>query len=506
MKLVAANLVFATDTFSTAFTNINKLLYFANTDALTANSTEGSTTGNAALVGTFTASNVAVTGALRGGTLATPAALNISSNAIFNGALATFVANLTVNSISTFISNSTISGNSSVAVLTVTGNSTVSEATLGGTNLKVSSIIIANGVSTFNNTFAVVSNTSISGNSTVLAFGVTTNSTVTNTYIAGTNVTVNAVTTMLKNVFMSGDLTVTGSLNASLGAANCLSLLIGNSTVNVSSNSTVLFIGNSTVSITMNSTTFSGTANNATNLNGVAAASYVQNTDSRTLSGNLVIAGTNTVISSNLFITGTTWSIGNSTVNAGSNSTVLFVGNSTVSMTINTSAIASQALTLASNTTITGNLTLTGTISTFAGNSTVSKVFVGNSTVGNVGIRNTAPTVALHIGGNYQTDATNLGTINSTSNNTISFSGANYFRGTIGGACTLTFSNIPAGAGAFGFIFALANVGSNLTWPAAVKWAGGTAPTFSSNSDIIVFMTHDAGTTINASLAIKDAR
>jgi hypothetical protein len=46
------------------------------------------------------------------------------------------------------------------------------------------------------------------------------------------------------------------------------------------------------------------TANNANNLGGTAAASYVQNTDSRTLSGNLVFSGANVAFTGNLRITG----------------------------------------------------------------------------------------------------------------------------------------------------------------------------------------------------------
>jgi hypothetical protein len=63
-------------------------------------------------------------------------------------------------------------------------------------------------------------------------------------------------------------------------------------------------IGNSTVNITINSTSFSGTANNSTNLGGVVAANYVQNTDSRTLSGNLVFSGANVNFTGNLRVTG----------------------------------------------------------------------------------------------------------------------------------------------------------------------------------------------------------
>lgn len=66
-----------------------------------------------------------------------------------------------------------------------------------------------------------------------------------------------------------------------------------------------ILVGNSTVNASINSTAFNGTANNASNLGGTAAASYVQNTDSRTLSGNLTFSGANTTVSSNTLNLGT---------------------------------------------------------------------------------------------------------------------------------------------------------------------------------------------------------
>jgi hypothetical protein len=88
-----------------------------------------------------------------------------------------------------------------------------------------------------------------------------------------------------------------------------------------------LYVGNSSVYTTLNSTSFSGTSNNATNafgktesnlnvnnaltsnnssyLGGALAAAYVQNTDSRTLSGNLVFSGANNTVTGNLTISTT---------------------------------------------------------------------------------------------------------------------------------------------------------------------------------------------------------
>lgn len=51
-----------------------------------------------------------------------------------------------------------------------------------------------------------------------------------------------------------------------------------------------IHVGNTSAYSTINTTSFSGTANNSLYLGGTAAASYVQNTDSRTLSGNLTFS------------------------------------------------------------------------------------------------------------------------------------------------------------------------------------------------------------------------
>jgi hypothetical protein len=51
-------------------------------------------------------------------------------------------------------------------------------------------------------------------------------------------------------------------------------LSVGNTSSNVTANTTHIIIGNATVNVSINSTAFSGTANNATNLGGVAASGY----------------------------------------------------------------------------------------------------------------------------------------------------------------------------------------------------------------------------------------
>jgi len=129
-----------------------------------------------------------------------------------------------------------------------------------------------------------------------------------------------------------------------------------------------IYVGNSTVNVTINSTSFTGTANNTTNLGGTAAANFVQNTDSRTLSGNLVISGTYFNPSANTILLGNStqrWVISansgdfSSTVNAVTsvNSALLTVGTAFIANT--TGAYHTGTINAASHTTtgITANAT-----------------------------------------------------------------------------------------------------------------------------------------------------
>ena len=63
-------------------------------------------------------------------------------------------------------------------------------------------------------------------------------------------------------------------------------------------------------------------------------------------------------------------------------------------------------------------------------------------------------------------------------------------------ANTFTFSNPPASGKAGSFTLILTNGGSQtVNWPAAVDWAGGTAPTLTTSGvDVLTFTTVDGGT------------
>jgi hypothetical protein len=64
---------------------------------------------------------------------------------------------------------------------------------------------------------------------------------------------------------------------------------------------------------------------------------------------------------------------------------------------------------------------------------------------------------------------------------------------------TVTFSNVPASGSAYSIILSFTADGTarTITWPAAVRWPGGTAPTMTSTNnkvDTIVLYTYDGGT------------
>ena len=67
---------------------------------------------------------------------------------------------------------------------------------------------------------------------------------------------------------------------------------------------------------------------------------------------------------------------------------------------------------------------------------------------------------------------------------TLDCSLGNVFHVSLDAAITsITFSNIPAGAYGLTLAFTADGTARAVTWPAAVKWSGGTAPTLTSTSD-----------------------
>lgn len=117
-----------------------------------------------------------------------------------------------------------------------------------------------------------------------------------------------------------------------------------------------IYVGNSTVNATINSTSFTGTSNNASYLGGTAAANFIQNTDSRTLSGNLYFTGSNNYFDTTVFV-------GNSTATAiVANTTGLYPASNTVGQALGATtsrwAITGSTGTFSSTLSVTGAFTV----------------------------------------------------------------------------------------------------------------------------------------------------
>lgn len=91
---------------------------------------------------------------------------------------------------------------------------------------------------------------------------------------------------------------------------------------------------------------------------------------------------------------------------------------------------------------------------------------------------------------------------------TVNCESGNLFALTTSGNTTFTFSNPPSSGTAYGFTLKLTSGGSHtITYPASVDWAGATAPDApaSGETDVLVFITHDGGTTWYGAISIDAA-
>lgn len=91
---------------------------------------------------------------------------------------------------------------------------------------------------------------------------------------------------------------------------------------------------------------------------------------------------------------------------------------------------------------------------------------------------------------------------------TIDLTQANYFQCTAAAATAFTFSGAAAAGRAHGFVLELTNGGAyTITWPASVKWPGGTAPTLTAAGvDVLIFVTDDGGVAWRGNVSIKDSK
>jgi hypothetical protein len=316
------------------------------------------------------------------------------------------------------------------------------------------------------NVIATTSSISV-GNSTINAAHTSSTLSVANASSSTIANTLGLYTTGTVNASLLTTTSVTVNTSAvAVGAnvvANLSGFAVGNSTVFANATAGQLILSsNSTNTATINSTAFTGTANNASYLANVAAASYVQNTDTRTLSGNLYFTGTNNYFGSaayvgaNVSVTTSAFTVGNSTVYINTTSSAItFSGNSTNTSTINSTAyggtannatyLANVAATSYVNTS--GNYTLTGNL-IFNGANT----YLSATSYLDIGANLTMNSTALWIGNNTLYSNTTAGQIRLSSNSTnVATVNSTFFTGT---------SNNSLYLGNTGYQFYVTNTGN----------------------------------------------
>lgn len=304
-------------------------------------------------------------------------------------------------------------------------------------------------------------------------------------------------------------------------------------------------------------------SNNASFLDGVQAASYVQNTDSRTLSGNLVISGTSFTPSSNTvqlgnstqrwvlsantgdftgtvlcaamnsplitvgtdFTANTTGAYHIGLINAASFNTSGLVANTTgISPTSNTILLGNSigrfvisANTIDTSGLITGGAgaTITGQVnaSTGFGSGTINAtsngffanattISVGNSSV-NTAITHNEVTSTSVTSDQFRLIQNVLGNVSGAT--TIDLNNGSYVTATATGGVTWSVTNYSS-TRAQGFILKLTNGGAGTqTWMNGTKFQNNTAPTLrASGVDILSFITDDNGSNWKGVLSIAN--
>lgn len=106
----------------------------------------------------------------------------------------------------------------------------------------------------------------------------------------------------------------------------------------------------------------------------------------------------------------------------------------------------------------------------------------------------------------YTLARTSLANVSATT--TLDLATANFFSAQVSGSTTWVFANPPVSTVAAGFILELTNGGGYTnTWPSAVKWPNGTAPTITtSGTDVFTFITDDGGVIWRGVQSMQDSK
>jgi hypothetical protein len=128
---------------------------------------------------------------------------------------------------------------------------------------------------------------------------------------------------------------------------------------------------------------------------------------------------------------------------------------------------------------------------------TNTHLFFLDASADRVGFNQPSPASKVDINGNYSQNVVAVAALD------IDCSAGNYFTKTISSNSTFTFSNAPSSR-SFAFTLEVTHISGTITWPAAVAWPGGTAPTLTTGKvHLFMFVTDDGGATWRASSLIN---
>jgi hypothetical protein len=182
-------------------------------------------------------------------------------------------------------------------------------------------------------------------------------------------------------------------------------------------------------------------------------------------------------------------------LNVGAGKTIAVAGTLNVTGTVSGGIIAPLA-----SPTFTGTVTLPSTTSVGNVSSTELGYLDGVTSAIQTQLDAKSPLASPTFTGTVTTATADLlgsvrSNVTTVSASAIDCSAGNYFTKTASGALTWTFTNVPSSR-AFSLLLELTNGGTGTqTWPAAVKWPGGTAPTLTTSGvDVLGFITDDGGT------------
>jgi len=286
MAKSVANVVVSTDTFASWVARTNQLA-----DAMTlftvtveANTTGAGVTGNGFVTGILSANTFAAGDVLRGGSVATSANLNITSNTRVTGAvlystanLDIQVANASVNSTILYINGGLANVTSNVSVVTTNTSIQAANTALKGGNVHITS-----------NTQINAANIVVTGVSTVLSG--TTLSITRNTDLVATTLNANAVVTVNGNTTVTAN-SITFKANSSLNTFS----ISGNGTVSNTtvSGNTFTVVGNTFFSNTVSISETLGVTKAATFSNTIAVTGNATFSNVSTFTGLATIATAN---------------------------------------------------------------------------------------------------------------------------------------------------------------------------------------------------------------------